>query len=66
MKGNNTLKFVWPEVGKLTVKIRRNESVTLRYTPSLAAIEAGLREACQRPAHDGEREEDTQIPTTGK
>ena len=54
MKRAEKLKFHWPETGELTVKIRGNESATLRFTPSPAAIEAGLRKATQKPVYDDE------------
>lgn len=48
------LTFRWPETGELTVKIRGNESATVKFTPSPAAIEAGLRKASQKPVYDDE------------
>lgn len=48
------LTFRWPETGELTVKIRGNESATVKFTPSAAAIEAGLRKASQMPVYDDE------------
>lgn len=48
------LTFRWPETGELTVKIRGNESATVKFTPSPAAIEAGLRKASQKPAYGDE------------
>lgn len=50
MEGDK-LTFWWPKTGKLTVKIRGNESATMRFMPSLAAVEEGLRITGVEPRH---------------
>lgn len=51
------LTFQWPETGELTVVIRGNETATVKFKPSQAAIENGLRKASQNAAYDNERDE---------
>ena len=48
------LKFWWPETGELTVKIRGNDSAVVRFKPSPAAVEKGLRIASLGAAYGHE------------
>lgn len=53
--GNN-LKFRWPETGKLSIRMKGNESATLRFTPSARAVLEGLRKVTSEPAYEDLRD----------
>ena len=42
---NDTITYFWNRVGRLKIRFGRNQSATLRFTPSKEAIKEGLARA---------------------
>lgn len=45
------LRFWWPETGRLTVKIKGNESAVIRFFPSLKVITETMRQKAVEAAY---------------
>jgi hypothetical protein len=54
---DDKLTFYWPSTGKLTIKIRGNDSATLRFKPSAKAIMDAMRKTGVEPAYEASAED---------
>jgi hypothetical protein len=49
--GDDKLEFYWPSTGTLTIRLLGNDSATLQFKPSAAAVKDGIRKAAVEPAY---------------
>lgn len=50
---NRLLVFFWTKIGRLKILFRGNQSATLRFTPSITAVQEGLASIEERPQGRG-------------